>query len=98
MKRELVVKEQAEEHLSETALWYEQKQQGLGMAFFEEWESTTEYISNHAESCAKKYKQFRHAMLKRFPYLVVYEIEGSRVVIYALIYAGRHPSKRYKKS
>jgi plasmid stabilization system protein ParE len=98
MKKELVVKEQAEEHLSETTLWYERQQVGLGMAFLGEWESTIEYISNHAESCAIKYKQFRHAMLKRFPYIVAYEIEGSRVIIYALIYAGRHPSKRYKKS
>jgi mRNA-degrading endonuclease RelE of RelBE toxin-antitoxin system len=98
MKRELVVKEEVENQLSKTALWYDQQQQGLGSTFFEEWENTTEYISNYAEGCAKKYKEFRHAMLKRFPYLVVYEIEGNNVIIYALIYAGRHPSKRYKKS
>ena len=97
MKRVLIIKEQAKDQLSEAALWYERKQANLGMAFFEEWESTTAYISNHAENCAKKYKQFRYAMLKRFPYLVVYEIEGSSVVIYAVVYAGRHPSKRHKK-
>jgi hypothetical protein len=67
------------------------------MAFLEEWESTLEYIANNAEGCAKKYKEFRQAVLKRFPYLIAYEIEGGSV-IYTVINAKRHLSRRYKKS
>ena len=98
MKRHIEVKEQAAHQLAEAFLWYEQQQENLGMKFLEEWENTTTYIAEHAESCQKKYKEFRQAILKHFPYLIVYEIEGNSVIIYSIINAKRHPSKRYKKS
>jgi len=75
MKRTLQVKEHAAEQLTDAFLWYEKQKENLGFEFLDEWESVTAYLSEYAEGCTKKYKEFRQAMLKRFPYVVVYEIE-----------------------
>ena len=97
MRRSVVVKENAALQLAEAFLWDEEQQRNLGIAFLEEWESTAEYISSHAEGCSKKYKNFRQAVLRRFPYLVIYEIENDKVIVYSVLNAKRHPAKRYKK-
>ena len=97
MKRCVEVKEKAALQLTQAFLWYEEQQQYLGVAFWEEWESTVEYISRHPEGCSKKYKNFRQAIFRRFPYLIIYEIETDKVIVYSIINAKRHPSRRYKK-
>jgi plasmid stabilization system protein ParE len=97
MKRKIQVKEQAAEQLTDAFLWYEKQKGNLGFEFLEEWESVAEYLSDYSEGCTKKYKEFRQAMLKRFPYLVIYEIENDSVIIYNVINVKRHPLKRYKK-
>lgn len=96
MNRVLVVKELAAENLISAFLWYEKQRFSLGNEFLEEWEVLAEYLSLHAESCEIKYKEFRMAHLKRFPYVVIYEIEGEMVIVYNVINTKRHPSMRYK--
>ncbi len=97
MSRKLEVVEQALSDLAAAFLWYEQQRENLGMEFLEEWENTATYIVEHPENCQKKYKEFRQAILKRFPYLVTYEIEGDSVVVYSVKNAKQHPLKHYKK-
>ena len=38
---------------------------------------------------------FRHAMLRKFPYRVVYEVEGQNVFIYRVVHAKRKPHSRF---
>ncbi|MCG3167741.1 MAG: hypothetical protein POELPBGB_03536 [Bacteroidia bacterium] len=97
MKRTIVVKEKASAQLADAFLWYENQKVNLGVEFLDEWERVAEYLTEYAEGCSKKYKEFRQAMLKRFPYLVIYEIEGTNVIVYQIINTKRKPNKRYKK-
>ncbi len=97
MIREIEVKEIALTRLLKAVSWYDDQKEGLGLSFLEEWEAVLDYISAHAEGCQIRYKSFRQAMFKRFPYLVIYEIEGNKVVVYNVINTSRSIKKRYKK-
>ena len=37
----------------------------------------------------------RHVMLRKFPYRVVYEIDGHEVFIYRVVHTERKPSKKF---
>ena len=84
-----------DDDISNAVEWYEFQQKGLGERFINDWESTATYILSNPFTFAKKTKSFRQAVLKNFPYLVVYEVVGDLVVIYAVINGARHPKKRY---
>ncbi|MBI2966516.1 MAG: hypothetical protein HYY40_01715 [Bacteroidetes bacterium] len=45
-----------------------------------------------------KYKNFREALLKRFPYLIVYEIVKDKTVIHSFFHTSRNPKKKYKQT
>ncbi|MFI5151093.1 MAG: type II toxin-antitoxin system RelE/ParE family toxin [Bacteroidia bacterium] len=87
----------ASDHITEAFQWYEAQESGLGYDFLAEWESALAFISHFPEGCQRRYKNFRQAKIKRFPYLLVYELNLNKIVIYNVINARRHPSKRFKK-
>jgi len=97
MKRTVEVKKLASDHLGEAFFWYESQCMGLGFEFLDEWEAVLEYVSEFPESCQKRYKEFRQAKLKRFPYLIIYECSKEKLVVFNVINARRNPSKRYKR-
>ncbi len=97
MKFRLVILDEVFAELNEAALYYEERQDSLGLALLEEFESALIRISKNPESFQKKYKNFRQSLLNRFPYLVLFEIDESSVVIYRFINARRHPQKRFNK-
>ena len=96
-KREVEVKPLALKNLTTAYEWYEQQLKGLGEDFLEELDSVINFIVLNAEGCQKRYKDFRQAMLKRFPYVVVYEIEKTKVIVYNIINTRRSVRKRFKK-
>jgi hypothetical protein len=96
-KREVEVKPLALKNISEAYLWYEEHQKGLGEDFLDEWESVANHLASYAETYQKSYKDFRQVLLKRFPFVVVYEIEKRKVIIYNMINTKRNIKKRFKK-
>ena len=38
---------------------------------------------------------FRHVRLRKFPYRVVYEVDGQDVFIYRVVHTSRRPSKKF---
>ena len=93
----LVVKPEAREELALAAIYYESLSPGLGIRFLDVWESTAANIHRHPLGYAIKKRNFRQTMFRSFPYLVVFEVLGNKVVVYAIIHARKHPSKRYKR-
>ena len=95
--RRVVIKEFAAESLISAFLWYEKLCGGLGFEFLDEWEITIAFLCTNAESFEKKYKNFRQAGLKRFPYLIVFEIEENEVIVYNVINSKRSTTRRFQK-
>ncbi len=81
MKFAIIVKPLALENIQKAYSWYDNELMGLGEAFLDEWESLANHISIYAESYPKKYKFFRQKVLKRFPYVVIYEIDDKQLVV-----------------
>ncbi|MCC6372866.1 MAG: type II toxin-antitoxin system RelE/ParE family toxin [Bacteroidia bacterium] len=93
----LIIKDSAANDVIEAFLYYENILDGLGERFLQNWEEQLDSLKSQAELYQKKYKDFRQVSLQKFPYHVIYEIEGDTVVVYKVVYGGRHPRKRYSK-
>lgn len=97
MKYHLDIKVSAEIGVLEAFDYYESKQKGLGARFLDYWEAHLESIEQNPLLFQKKYKDFRQALIKPYPYHIVYEVEGNTIFIFKVIYAGRDARKRYNK-
>lgn len=93
MPYNLIFKEEAKLDIKDAFLWYETKLEGLGLRFIDELENFLLYISENPFSCETKYRNHRVAVLKVFPYVIVYQIEEKSVVVYAVFATSKNPDK-----
>ena len=96
MKYRVELKESAREGAAEAFLYYEEQQSGLGHRFLDKLELLLLQIAKHPKHFQEKYKHFRQALVKPFPYLIIFEVEESAIIVYKVINASRKPSSRYK--
>ncbi|MBL7731821.1 MAG: hypothetical protein JNM88_11640 [Chitinophagaceae bacterium] len=52
-------------------------------------------LTQHPSYFGKVKKNFRQAALKRFPFVVVYEIIGYEVIVYAVFHTSRNPRSKF---
>jgi plasmid stabilization system protein ParE len=97
MKYTIVIKEEAAQESIEAYLWYEDKNAGLGEAFFENLDECYSRIEKNPEAFQLQYKSFRQANLKRFPYIVIFEIEADCIVVYSIFHTSRNPKSKFRK-
>ncbi len=76
--------------------WYEQQSKGLGEVFLSELNSCYKKIEAQPAFYSKTEKNFRQLRLKRFPYVVVYEILKSEVVVFAVFHTSRNTKYKFK--
>lgn len=93
MKTKLIVKAEALQDMTEAFTWYESKQPGLGSEFLDEVEKYFELITQNPNRY-QDFRNFKIAVMNRFPYKIVYEIEQENmVVVYAVYHDKRNPQK-----
>lgn len=93
----LEVKPAAREELVLAAIYYEGLSEGLGIRFLDAWENATTIIQKQPLGFEFKKGNFRQALIPKFPYLVIFEVQMKTVVVYSVIHAKKLPVKRYKK-
>jgi plasmid stabilization system protein ParE len=71
--------------------WYESRQAGLGERFSNKLNRLLYEIAKHPQYYSFYKEEFRRAILKPFPYLVIFKIAEEEIVIYSIIYGGRDP-------
>src|SRR5262245_60119874 len=81
---------------SGNGLWYESKEPGLGSEFAAACRDAFAEIEQHPDRFAKletnrTRRDYRRFLLKRFPYVVIYEIMTEEVVILAVAHGRRRP-------
>lgn len=76
--------------------WYEEQKQGLGESFLSELDNCYRKISSHPDHYGKIKKNFRQVAVKRFPFVVVYEILKKEVVVFAVFHTKRNPKRKTK--
>jgi mRNA-degrading endonuclease RelE of RelBE toxin-antitoxin system len=92
----LIIKPRAIGMAKEAYDWYEQQSKGLGEIFLSELNTCYKKIEAQPAFYSKAKKNFRQLRLKRFPYVVVYEILKSEVVVFAVFHTSRNPKYKFK--
>ena len=80
--------------------WYEDQQKGLGDKFALAIEKKITAISLNPEVFGSKQKKnFREALVKPFPYIIVYKLykEKNEIFISSIHHAKKHPRKKFRK-
>lgn len=97
MKLGIEIKEEAREEIATTYMYYEFTQAGLGEKFLNAFEAAANSIILNPKGYEKKYKALRYKLVNPFPYIIIFEIELTRIVVYQVINAKKHPGKRFRK-
>jgi hypothetical protein len=77
-------------------LWYEEKTIGLGSRFVAEVKAILDYIITYPELFQiKSKKPYREAVLRSFPFVVVYEFveQENEVIVYAVFPIKSNPER-----
>ncbi len=82
--------------VNEAASYYDAKQKGLGDKLYDDFENTLYVIEKSPRSFQQINKNFRHALLTKFPHLVVFRIYSTQILVNKFIHAKKHPLKRHK--
>jgi len=81
----------AREDLNKAAAFYEASVPGLGDAFLDDVERAIDHIRENPRIGAPIGRAFRRAVLRRFPFTVVYAERGDEIVIVAIAHDRRRP-------
>jgi plasmid stabilization system protein ParE len=88
----VVVAPEAEEELTDGAIFYANEANAdLGLAFIAEFEHALSVLSAHPRLGAPWRALLRRFPLRRFPYSVIYQIEGEDLHVIALAHQRRRP-------
>jgi plasmid stabilization system protein ParE len=71
--------------------WYEDQQAGLGERFNSNMNTLFLKISENPTLYSYYQKNFGKAIVKNFPYLVIFKVGENEVVVFTVIYGGRDP-------
>lgn len=99
MKRGLVLRRVAEKEFDDSIAWYESQRQGLGLEFRAVIEEYFQRIANHPERFPKIRGEVRRAViLRRFPFVIHFLVEPSRIVILSVFHTSREPEQvKYRR-
>lgn len=84
--------EEAQDELLEQISYYEEHQKGLGDRFRESVEAATALVSAHPKLGSPWKLRTRRVFPKGFPFSVVYRIEPSELVVFAVAHFKRRPT------
>ena len=91
MSYSLVMQSEAIIDIQEAFEWYETQQPGLGFRLIDEVENTLEKICRTPYHYTSINQQYRRIKVNRFSYLVIYEIEGGKLIVNAVRHTRRKP-------
>ena len=87
----LVVREAAEEDIREAFEWGETQSPGLGAEFLRCLDACLSLVGRQPEIFPVVHRLSRMALVRRFPYLVIYRVTPDFISIIAVMHGSRHP-------
>ena len=97
MKYFLEFKEEFKQNIVDAPVWYRDKAGGLDIRFLNAIEGTVKRIQNSPNAGIKIYKNYRQPSVKKFPYVIVYEIILDSVIFYQAFHTSQNPKKKIKR-
>jgi len=88
--------QEAEAELLEAIYWYDDREEGLGVDFFQQALKTIHTIGKEPQRFpfyegTTLQRKLRRALVDRFPYVVIFEIRKSEILIVAIVHTSRRP-------
>lgn len=93
MSYNIILQAGAENDIESAYVWYENVKIGLGEQFLNELVVYYEKLMHNPIAFKWVNKNYRQAILSRFPYVIIYKVVESDVVIYAVFHTSRNPKK-----
>jgi plasmid stabilization system protein ParE len=91
MAAELILTPEFLEDIIDVADWYDHQIAGLGQDFLEGIDACIDKIAKMPTIYEMVKRNYRRALVRRFPYAIFFESVDSRVTVYAVIHTARHP-------
>lgn len=87
----LSVSPRAERQANRAAQWYEERSQGLGVAFLGILDQTISGVVENPLRFPVVYRDLHRALMKRFPYGVFFRLKADRIRILSVVHLSRDP-------
>jgi hypothetical protein len=71
--------------------WYEAKSSGLGEEFLQVFFACTQEISDNPLLSPKIFGEFRRRLIRKFPFVLYYQIDRKTIVVFGLFHCARGP-------
>jgi hypothetical protein len=81
----------AQQELDDAVVWYNQQADGLGNEFLDELDRAVRRIVSYPFSCQEIDPGLRRCLLARFPYGLVYGVDGNMLIVVAIAHLHREP-------
>lgn len=95
MNYKLVIRLAAQAEAAKTHHWYESRSKGLGNRFADALEECLLGIQRNPKGLQIRKGKFRHDQVARFPYRVVFTVDGDTVFVYQIRHTSRRPSTHF---
>jgi len=82
----------AQQELDEAVEWYDLQAVGLGLEFIDEFDASVKLIASFPEISEEILDDIRRFLINRFPYGIIYGIDGDYIVIIAISHLRRKPN------
>ena len=89
----LIVRPAAAADIEDAFDWYERQSSGLGVEFLDAVRSALERIASRPAAYQVVHRNTRRALVRRFPYSVIYRLYGDRILVVARMHGRRDPRR-----
>jgi hypothetical protein len=86
-----IIRPEAEADLAENFNWYEERRAGLGFEFLDRVNLILKNIEENPRRYSLTYRNVRLALVGKFPYKVLYLIEGDQAEVIGVVHVKRNP-------
>ena len=93
MAVELTLAPEVEQDLKEAYDWYQERRDGLGEEFLTCVDACIQAACRSPEMNAIIRKDYRRALVRRFPYSIFYGYVGNSVTVYSVFHNSQNPAK-----
>ncbi len=91
MKKNLIIRPEAERDIREAFSWYETQIPDLGANFLLHFDAALRSLQRNPLQCQVVHREVRRCLMRRFPYGIFYIVEERRIVVLAVFHAKRDP-------
>jgi len=80
--------------VTDAYLYYEEQQSGLGERFLDELDTCFHTIRAYPEHFQFKRKPFREFVAPKFPFVIIYEFDGDKIIVFSVFNTHKNPRRK----